>query len=91
MIKKKEFEEQEADLKDFEKMIERVDLLLEKITAENNNKNIDMDIESLAYLHVNYCNIEWHVERVHELIKKMIGKYTKYTENKPKSHKRISK
>lgn len=75
IIKKKEFEEQEDNLKDFQKAIDDMNILLKKIKNKKSNHNLDQVMEDLIHLHISYCDVIWHIEQVHGMVRKITGNY----------------
>ena len=74
IVSKKEFDEQFENLEDFTKVISGMKILLKEF--ENcKNDNFRINEERLHKLHMKFCDYEWHICEVHELIKKMIGNF----------------
>jgi len=71
VISEKEFKEEKKNIGDFVKEIKNLDVRLKRI-KESKLENYDTFAEELVELHINYSNLIWHFEQVHELIKKIM-------------------
>gem|GEM_PF-5580437 len=66
-----EFIEQYENLTDFQNLLEELMLLLE----QSNKKLLLNEIESdLHKIHIKYSDYKWHINEIHECIKKVISK-----------------
>ncbi|EJW16715.1 hypothetical protein M5X00_29235 [Paenibacillus alvei] len=74
VITQEELNEQDTNLKDFQVMITELGDTLSKL--ENSNLlSVDETVETLLQLHLKYSDYIWHIDQIHELVKKMAGNY----------------
>ncbi len=67
-------EEEKDNIKDIDNIEEKFKILIE--TLEKTDKNDkDKVIKSLIDLHIVFCDFIWQYDRLHEMIKDMIGRY----------------
>ena len=74
IISQSDFNEQLENLDDFVKMHNDMKLLLKDF--ENcKNENFSLNVSKLLKLHIKFCDYEWHINEIHELLRKMIGSF----------------
>lgn len=76
VITQEEFEEETENLKDFKGLLNNLKKLVDSIEDSNKNKDeIDSTVEQLIHLHLKLSDSIWHIEQIHELVKRMAGNY----------------
>ncbi|MCL6603145.1 MAG: hypothetical protein K6T94_09745 [Paenibacillus sp.] len=74
IINKAEFEEQLDNLNDYSIMVNEMNLILDNL-KNNTELSFSATESELHKLHIKFTDTIWHVNEVHELVKKMIGKF----------------
>ncbi|RED51638.1 hypothetical protein [Cohnella lupini] len=74
IISKAEFEEQLDNLNDYSIMVNEMNFILENLKSKTELSYSATESE-LHQLHIKFSDSIWHVNEVHELVKKMISKF----------------
>lgn len=73
IFSKNELEEQTSNLEDFSKVIMELRSILSNLDGETHS--MEDIIENLLQLHLKYSDFIWHIDQIHELVKKVAGNY----------------
>ncbi|OMC64443.1 hypothetical protein BK126_25330 [Paenibacillus sp. FSL H7-0326] len=71
---KEELNEQVSNLNDFQEMIIELRDILSKL-ENSDSHSVDETVETLLQLHLKYSDCIWHIDQIHELVKKKAGNY----------------
>ncbi|MNO47726.1 hypothetical protein D3C76_380490 [compost metagenome] len=74
VITQEELNEQDFNLKDFQVMITELRDTISKL-ENSDSLSVDETVETLLQLHLKYSDYIWHIDQIHELVKKMAGNY----------------
>lgn len=74
VISQEELDEQNSNFEDFQKMVVELRDILTKLES-GDLKSVDETVETLLQLHLKFSDYIWHIDQVHELVKKMAGNY----------------
>ena len=74
VITQEELIEQDSNLKDFQEMFTELGDILSKL-ENSESLSVDEMVEILLQLHLQYSDYIWHIDQMHELVKKMAGNY----------------
>ena len=74
VITQEELIEQDSNLKDFQEMFTELGDILSKL-ENSESLSVDEMVETLLQLHLQYSDYIWHIDQMHELVKKMAGNY----------------
>lgn len=74
VISQVEIKEQKENLEDFDVMLDELLATLETL-EDYRSLSVDDIVETLLQLHLKLSDYIWHVDQVHELVKKMAGNY----------------
>ncbi|AWB45584.1 hypothetical protein DCC85_16195 [Paenibacillus sp. CAA11] len=74
VITQEELNEQHTNLKDFQVMITELRNTLSKL-ENSDSLSVDETVETLLQLHLKLSDYIWHIDQIHELVKKMAGNY----------------
>ena len=72
IISQDEFSEEYQNLEDFIEIPKQIEELVEKL-KRTNEENIDSTVETLIYLHLKLSDCIWHIDQLHELVKRSAG------------------
>ncbi|AIG26583.1 hypothetical protein [Brevibacillus laterosporus] len=73
IISQEELEEQMANLEEFTNLVVELRTVLSKLDGDKHS--VGDVVENLLQLHLKYSDYIWHIDQIHELIKKMAGNY----------------
>lgn len=74
VLSQDELNEEKSNLEDCQKTITELKNILSDL--ENNDlRSVDATVESLLQLHLKFSDYIWHIDQIHELVKKMAGNY----------------
>lgn len=74
VVNKNEIEEQRKNLRNMTTFAKEFDALLDSFENIDFNDKDNID-EKLINLHLTYCDLEWYIDEIHELIRKIAGNY----------------
>ncbi|MDU0328932.1 hypothetical protein ACTNDP_20315 [Paenibacillus barengoltzii] len=74
VISQEELDEQDSNFEDLRKILIELGNILTKLES-NDLKSVDETVETLLQLHLKFSDYIWHIDQVHELVKKMAGNY----------------
>ncbi|MBA4502911.1 hypothetical protein [Marinobacterium marinum] len=80
IITQEEINEQKANLEDYQRMFFELDNILSRIERDELD-SVDDTVEALVQLHLKYSDYIWHIDQIHELVKKMVGNYRENFKN----------
>lgn len=86
IITQEEINEQKDNLEDYKIMFFEIENILSKIEKDNLD-SVDDTVEALVQLHFKYSDYIWHIDQMHELVKKMTGNYRNNFKNQNKKFK----
>ncbi len=75
-ISKDVFTEEFNNINDFVELKKEIDQLLQNLNQINCD-DTELVLEFLAQLHIKFEHVSWHVDQVHNLIKKSMVSYAK--------------
>ena len=74
VITQEELIEQDSNLQDFQEMFTELGDILFKL-ENSESLSVDEMVENLLQLHLQYSDYIWHIDQMHEMVKKMAGNY----------------
>lgn len=86
IITQEEINEQKDNLEDYKIIFFEIENILSKIERDNLD-SVDDTVEALVQLHLKYSDYIWHIDQMHELVKKMIGNYRNNFKNQNEKFK----
>lgn len=74
VVSDNEIEEQKENLRTIIIFLKEFDVLLDSFEKIDFNDRNSID-DKLVKLHLKYCDLEWYIDEIHELVKKIAGNY----------------
>jgi hypothetical protein len=72
IISESEFTEEYENLDEFSELPRQIEVLVGKLKCVNSD-DIDTIVENLIHLHLKLSDCIWHLDQIHELVKRVAG------------------
>ncbi|MFB5759849.1 hypothetical protein [Paenibacillus medicaginis] len=74
VISQEELDEQDSNFDDLRKMVVELRDILSKLESSD-MQSIDETVGTLLQLHLKFSDYIWHIDQIHDLVKKLAGNY----------------